>query len=419
MKKLYRLFAALMLLVPMVLAPVNVTAQGAPRRGHKDVCANKHQQAVARCESKVETVDENSAEPMVTTSYSQGLTPADLHSAYALPALPAKGTKWAWNGQTIAVVAAYDSPSAAADLLAYRKQFNLPLCSTTVTNPAVYDLVGCFFHKYNQTGQSAPFPADDSWWAQEINLDTQMVSAICPMCKMIVIEANSANYSDLVQAQDRAASMGATVINDSFSSVEWNGETSSLYNGHFNHPGIATTVATGDSGYGSTFPASSQYVTAVGGTSLTKNTSVVRGWNETGWSGGNSGCSAYITQPSWQWSIGSCSNRKTADVSAVADPNTGVAVYYSANTTGQPSWYVFGGTSVAAPIIAGVYALAGNSGGAHPTVKYGEYPYAHRSGLNDIKSGSNGTCSVYALCHAGTGYDGVTGLGSPKGLGAF
>ena len=178
-------------------------------------------------------------------------------------------------------------------------------------------------------------------------------------------------------------------------------------------------MSSGDSGYGVQFPAASRYVTAVGGTSLTRSTTGA--WSESVWSGAGSGCSAYIAKPSWQTDKG-CANRTVADVSAVANPNTGVAVYDSYGSTVDANgdslnWYVFGGTSVSAPIIASVYALADN------TINYGEYPYSHASALtlNDVVSGSNGGCTKRKayLCTGVSGYDGPSGLGTPKGVGAF
>jgi subtilase family serine protease len=202
--------------------------------------------------------------------------------------------------------------------------------------------------------------------------------------------------------------LGASVISNSYGGSEFSSEGSSTYNEHFNHPGIPITVSSGDAGYGVEFPAASQYVTAVGGTSLAKAGTT---FSEKAWSGAGSGCSAYIAKPSWQADAG-CARRTVADVSAVADPNTGVAVYDSLKYQGRGGWMVFGGTSVAAPVVAGVYALAGN--GAAPS-----YPYAHTSSLNDITAGSNGSCGGSYLCTALAGFDGPTGLGTPNGIGAF
>ena len=171
-------------------------------------------------------------------------------------------------------------------------------------------------------------------------------------------------------------------------------------------------MSSGDNGYGVEFPAASRYVTAVGGTSL-KRASNARGFTETVWSGAGSGCSAYIPKPSWQTDAG-CGNRTVSDVSAVADPNTGVAVYdtYRLHPGG---WLVFGGTSVSAPIIASVYALAGNAN----SVNYGSFSYSHTSSLFDVLSGSNGSCGGSYLCTGLSGFDGPTGNGTPNGTTAF
>jgi subtilase family serine protease len=169
------------------------------------------------------------------------------------------------------------------------------------------------------------------------------------------------------------------------------------------------TASSGDSGYGTLWPAAIPSVVAVGGTSLVRS-NTARGWTESAWSGAGSGCTGE-PKPSWQHDAG-CSNRTMADVSAVADPRTAVAVY---DTYNEPGWMAFGGTSVASPIIASVYALAGNS----KTSSAASIPYAHTSALFDVTTGSNGSCSPAYLCTAGPGYDGPTGLGTPNGTGAF
>jgi Predicted protease len=236
-----------------------------------------------------------------------------------------------------------------------------------------------------------------------------MASAICPGCNILLVEASSASFANLATAVDYAASHGATVISNSYGGNEYSSETSD--ESHYNHPGIAITVSSGDSGYGVEFPAASQYVTSVGGTHLTPS-SGGRGWTETVWSGAGSGCSTYITKPSWQPTVDGCAKRTVADVSAVADPNTGVAVYdtYRLHPGG---WLVFGGTSVASPIVAGVYALAGNASSISP-----QHLYTNPS-FYDVTSGSNGNCGGGLLCTGVTGYDGPTGLGTPNGTSAF
>lgn len=324
-----------------------------------------------------------------------GYNPADLQSAYNLP------SSTAGSGQTVAIVDAYDDPNAASDLSVYRSQFGLPACTTAN---------GCF-KKVNQQGGTS-YPRANGGWAQEISLDLDMVSAICPNCHILLVEASSSSLTNLGTAVNRAAAMGANEISNSYGGSESSNDPS-YDSTYYNHPGIAITVSSGDSGYGVQYPAASQYVTAVGGTTLNR-ASNTRGWSETAWSGAGSGCSAYDSKPSWQTDSG-CSKRTVADVSAVADPNTGVSVYDSYAYQGQSGWLVFGGTSVASPIIASVYALAGNAS----TVTYGSYPYSHTNGLNDVTSGSNGSCGGSYLCTAGAGYDGPTGLGTPNGTGGL
>lgn len=323
--------------------------------------------------------------------------PAYLQSAYQTPSASAGA------GQTIAIVDAYDDPKAEADLATYRSYFGLPACSSAS---------GCF-RKVNQSGQASPLPTATASWSQEMALDLDMASAICPNCNILLVEATSATYTDLGTAANTAASLGATVISNSYGGGESSSESS--YDAYYNHPGIAVTVSSGDSGYGVEYPAASQYVTAVGGTSLNQLTNTgTRNATETTWSGAGSGCSAYESKPSWQHDAG-CSKRTVADASAVADPNTGVWVYDSYAYQGRSGWMIFGGTSVASPIVGSVYALAQSNGGsAYPS----SYLYADPAGLNDVTSGSNGNCGSY-LCIAGSGYDGPTGLGTPNGTAAF
>jgi hypothetical protein len=197
------------------------------------------------------------------------------------------------------------------------------------------------------------------------------------------------------------------VISNSYGGGE-SGSTS--VEASYNHSGIAVTASSGDNGFGVEFPASSPHVTAVGGTSLRTSTNT-RGWTETVWSGAGSGCSTTYAKPSWQHDTG-CSRRTVADVSAVADPNTGVAVFGPSSST-TSAFLVFGGTSVAAPLVGAVYAVNGG------TVNFGSDPYAHTSALFDVTSGSNGSCGGSYLCTGKVGYDGPTGLGTPNGTAAF
>ncbi|MGW2741977.1 putative Ig domain-containing protein [Streptomyces sp. NPDC001450] len=327
-----------------------------------------------------------------------GLSPANLHSAYNLPSTGG-------SGLTVAVVDAYNDPNAESDLATYRSTYGLSAC--TKAN-------GCF-KQVSQTGSTTSLPTNDTGWAGEEALDLDMVSAVCPNCSITLVEANSANDTDLGIAENEAVTLGAKVVSNSWGGSESSSQTSEDTQ-YFKHPGVAITVSSGDSAYGAEYPATSQYVTAVGGTALT-TASNSRGWSESVWhtsstEGTGSGCSAYDPKPSWQTDSG-CAKRMEADVSAVADPATGVAVY---DTYGGSGWAVYGGTSASAPIVAGVYALAGTPGsGDYPA----KYPYSHTSNLYDVTSGSNGSCSTSYFCTAGTGYDGPTGWGTPNGTTAF
>jgi len=327
-----------------------------------------------------------------------GLSPANLHSAYNLPSSGG-------SGLTVAVVDAYNDPNAESDLATYRSTYGLSAC--TKAN-------GCF-KQVSQTGSTTSLPSNDTGWAGEEALDIDMVSAVCPNCNIILVEANSATDTDLGIAENEAVTLGAKFVSNSWGGSESSSQTS-LDTSYFKHPGVAITVSSGDSAYGAEYPATSQYVTAVGGTALTTS-STTRGWSESVWKtssteGTGSGCSAYDPKPSWQTDTG-CSKRMEADVSAVADPATGVAVY---DTYGGSGWAVYGGTSASAPIIAGVYALAGTPGSSDYPAKY---PYSHTSNLYDVTSGNNGSCSPSYFCTAGTGYDGPTGWGTPNGTTAF
>jgi subtilase family serine protease len=320
-----------------------------------------------------------------------GFGPADLLSAYKLPANGGAG-------QTIAIVDAFDDPNIASDLATYRSTFGLPAAN---------------FQKVNQNGQASPLPSTDTGWGEEESLDVDMVSAIAPMAKIILVEANDNSLANLAASVDTAVSLGAKFVSNSYGGSESSSQTSN--DPDYHHAGVAVTASSGDNGFGTEFPAASPFVTAVGGTSLSKATNS-RGWTETAWSGAGSGCSSVESKPSFQSNVSTnCSRRAIADVSAIADPNTGVAV---ADTFGtNATFLVFGGTSVASPIIASVYALAGTpSAGSSPNA----FPYAHTSSLFDVTSGSNTRrCRQGVLCRAGTGWDGPTGLGTPNGTAAF
>ncbi|HEX3491792.1 MAG TPA: S8 family serine peptidase, partial [Streptosporangiaceae bacterium] len=256
----------------------------------------------------------------------------------------------------MAIVDAYRDPDAATDLASYRSFFHLGACTTAS---------GCL-RIVNQNGRSKSLPGPRADWAVEQSLDLDMVSAICPHCHLLLVEARSSSSASLGRAEDTAVRLGARFVSNSWSSNEEKGQ--SALNHYFNHPGDAIVVASGDSGYGTSYPADLQFVTSVGGTDLTHRKSGTRGWTETAWGsaskgaeGTGSGCSSRTAKPSWQRAAvdvaaGGCTDRTENDVSAVADPATGVAVYDTYRTRG--TWALVGGTSAATPIIAATYALA-------------------------------------------------------------
>jgi len=327
---------------------------------------------------------------MFNSALPSGYGPADLQDAYKLPS----ATKGA--GMTVALVDAYDNPNAEADLQVYRSNFGLPKCNTAN---------GCF-KKVDERG-GTNYPPGNTGWGEEIALDLDMVSAICPKCHIVLVEADDNHMAALGRSVNQAVKQGANAISNSWGGKE-KGIQKQWDEKYFNHTDIAITASSGDSGYGAFYPAASQYVTAVGGTALTKDGSQ-RGWQETGWSGAGSGCSTRDHQPAWQ-SDRDCNMRTIADVSAVASPSTGVAVYDTYNFSG---WGVFGGTSVSSPIIASVYALAGDK------VLYGSRVYKNTGKVFDVTSGSNGSCGGSYLCTAKAGFDGPTGWGTPNGIGDF
>jgi subtilase family serine protease len=347
----------------------------------------------AACDAQV--VTNSDGLPMVTNTTPSGYGPDQFHGAYSLPD-NAPGTP------TIGIVDAFDDPNIEADLAAYSTQYNLPACTTAN---------GCF-RKVNQTGGST-YPAADAGWALEIALDVQTAHAICKNCKILLVEATTNSMTNLGLAENEAVSLGASVVSNSWGGSEFSAETS-IDSSYFNHPGVVITASSGDGGYGVEYPAASRYVTAVGGTTLSVNASTNAWASETAWSGAGSGCSAYESKPGSQ-SDASCTRRTVADVSADADPNTGAAVYDSVTYQGQSGWFQVGGTSLASPLIASVYALTGTTSSAN----YGSTPYSHTSSLHDVTAGSNGSCGGSYLCTATPGYDGPTGLGTPNGLTAF
>ncbi|HET7052776.1 MAG TPA: IPT/TIG domain-containing protein [Solirubrobacterales bacterium] len=381
----------------------------------------------------------HSVEPHSAADGAYGLRPQDLHGAYGLPtAAPAP--------QTIAIVDAYDDPTAEADLATYDAEFGLPAC--THAN-------GCFT-KVNQHGSESSLPAYNSGWAGEIALDVEAAHAVCQTnCRILLVEAESSLTSNLEASVETAVAMGATEVSNSYGGPEPATEGAA-----YDHPGIAIAASTGDDGYLNwssslstypghpNYPASSPDVVAVGGTRLTLSggaRSSERVWNDgstlgTSFGAGGSGCSEHAQAPEWQqevpdWTgVGCGSSRAAADVSADADPYTGLAVYRNG------SWSPIGGTSLASPIIAATYALAGGTGGLDYPARslYGQLGSAD---LFDVTEGSNGECAKAfdeadgtagctteeeeedcakaLICRAAAGFDGPTGVGTPEGLAAF
>jgi subtilase family serine protease len=343
-------------------------------------------------------------ESAADTALPTGYGPADLRSAYNLPSTGG-------SGQTVAIVDAYDDPTAESDLAVYRSTYGLSACTTAN---------GCFT-KVNQEGQRDSYPADDEYtgWELETTLDLDMVSAVCADCHILLVEGNSDSDTDLAAAENTAARLGATEISNSYGEAE-NFEMLPL-EAAYSHPGIAITAATGDSGFGfPSFPAVTPSVIAVGGTMLQRDPSTARGFTETAWDQGGSGCSAWVSKPAWQTAVPDCPGRVTADVSAAADTDDyGLAIYDTTPSFYGTGWLGEGGTSAASPIIAGVIALAGNP----DALPNASYIYNHASTLHDVTSGYNGgygfDCGGDNLCNSVPGYDGPTGLGTPNGTSAF
>ncbi|MFI9718813.1 S8 family serine peptidase [Streptomyces sp. NPDC052396] len=322
----------------------------------------------------------------------RGLTPRDIRGAY--------GLQGHHRGRTVAIVIAYHHPRLAADLAVYRSQFHLPPCRPSSGCLRVIDQRGGTTH-----------PRSDAGWASEEAMDVEAVSAACPGCRILVVEADSDRTADMLAGVDRAVRQGARVVSGSWATPE--NQEVLRYNGHFRgHRGIAFTFSSGDEGYGVEWPAASSYVTAVGGTSLRRSHGK---WAETAWSKAGSGCSAFEWKPAFQHDP-LCPRRTVADVSAVADPMNGLAVYTSF-ARGGPGWVVAGGTSLSAPLIAAMYAMA-RPPGRHDYPN--AYPYAHQRAFHKITGGANGSCRTY-LCAAlpRHRYNGPTGLGTPRGIRGF
>ncbi len=338
-----------------------------------------------------------------------GYDPANLQSAYDIPTSGG-------SGETVALIDAYGYKEAEADLAKYREKYGLAACTKAS---------GCF-KKVNEKGEEKNYPAEggelEKVWALESALDVDMVSAACPGCHIMLVEATTQEPKDTAAAAEEAATLGATEISNSYGYPE-NNETScpakkgcAEYLSSYKHAGIPVTVSAGDSAYDDSvgapsWPATSPNVIAVGGTNLNKATNA-RGWKETVWNDSGGGCSLYETKPAWQLDTG-CSKRTDNDVSAVASPETPVSIY---NTPYAAGWVNVGGTSASAPLVAAIEAHADST----TKTAAAEAFYKHPGMLFDVTSGANGTCTPPAedayLCKAEVGYDGPTGWGTPDGV---
>ena len=353
-----------------------------------------------------------------------GFAPKELEEAYKI-------STTGGSTQTVAIVDAYDDPYIESDLNTYREKYKVYYKGTET---ACTKSNGCF-KKINQRGEEREYPTDlypylgfgaIEDWGLEMSLDVDMVSAACPECKILLVEANNRELTSLYAAENEAVAFEsggkklATEVSNSWGSAEFSEEASD--DTYFNHTDIPITASAGDSGYGVEYPAASKDVIAVGGTTLKKKAETERGWEETVWGGSGSGCSAYESKPAWQFDP-LCSKRTDNDVAAVANNNESpVSVYdsyeYTAEEakerggegeTGKLGWVLLGGTSVASPLVAGVEAHATS------TVKDEGAEAFYRHTLFDVTSGLDGYCGHTYLCEAGEGYNGPAGWGTPDG----
>jgi subtilase family serine protease len=411
-------------LVPLVAVLAAAAFPTAAQAQSRAACAAPAP-GMMRCFAQIETGPRMQAAlaPFVVPS---GYGPAQFHGAYALPKVTpyATAAKKARKQQTIAIVDAYSAPTAFADLTTFDTTFGLPAfprCTTKVTSAC--------FQVMNQTGGTKlPASGVPSGWDVEISLDVQAAHEICQNCKLLLVEATSPSMSDLGTAVNTAVAKGANVVSNSYGSYTTQSASAGGAASYYTHPGRAIVVSAGDSGFGPAFPADLNTVVAVGGTNLqlgSGNTYAGEAvWNNgPGQDATGSGCDNASRARSWQaaltnWAATGCGGfRAMNDVSADADPNTGAAVYDSAH-----GWMQVGGTSLSAPLIAGVYGLAANANVANYPASI---PYAHTASLHDVTSGNDLpgnaglTCAATIQCNAGTGFDLPTGLGTPHGLGAF
>ncbi len=350
----------------------------------------------------------------VSTSSPTGLPPSAVAGVYRLSGLAAGSA--AGSGQIIAIVDAYHDPYALSDLNKWNAQYGypqLPKCTSLSQSGA------CF-----QQSDPQGTPSVNSGWVLEESLDIEWAHAEAPGAKIVLVEAASSSDSNLFAAVNYANGLGATEVSMSWGGSEYSGETAD--DAYLHHAGTLYTASAGDSGHGAEYPAASPDVIAVGGTTLNGcSGTTCRFTSETSWSGSGGGAAAFEGIPSFQSTyagpvFGAATitaltggKRGIPDVSFDANPNTGVSVYDSTSYQRQSGWFTLGGTSVGAPDWAGILAAGGGAAGTGALQGAGKiYTVGYKSGnLRDVTSGTNGSCGTD--CTAGTGYDLVTGLGSP------
>jgi len=392
---------ALLVQALSVFAPLNLNTAAAPSNGGSatEAVCPAATTTQATCLSWVRALSGHRFKTAATAAaLPSGYSPAQFRTAY--------GVTTSGTG-SLAVITAYDNPRLASDLATYDQTFGLPVfpACTSATQ------TGCFT-KVSQTASATRLPAANRDWAVEADLDVELGHAMCPSCRLTIVEATNAAIPNLLTAVDQAVSLGAHVVSMSWGAGEFASETS--YDSHFANPNVNFLAASGDSGYGAGWPASSGHVVAAGGTHLALNSNNTRA-AETVWTGTGSGCSRYEAKPAWQTDTG-CLRRTSNDLAADADPNTGAAIYAGYSPYGA-GWLVIGGTSLATPLLAGMISDAPVL--SQTALLSGIYSAAGSTALYDVTSGTNGHCSPAYLCTAGAGYDGPTGVGAPIGLGAL
>jgi len=312
-------------------------------------------------------------------------------------------------------VDAYNDPNALSDLNKFDSQYGYPALSTCTS---LTQAGACF-----EVAKPSGSPATNSDWALEESLDIEWAHAEAPGAKIVLVEALTSSNTNLYAAVNYANSIGANEVSMSWGGSETSSETGS--DSHFTHAGTFYTASAGDSGHGVIYPSASPDVIAVGGTTLNgcSGTSCAGFTSETTWSGSGGGISRYESIPGYQSgytgpvfgasTIASLtgSKRGVPDISFVANPSTGVSVYDSTAYSGQSGWWTIGGTSVGAPNWAGILAAGQAAGSTALEGNAAIYSGGYLTNLRDITSGTNGSCGTD--CTAGTGYDLVTGLGSP------